>query len=259
MRGRLLAGAPFVRGRLLAGAPVVRGRLLAGAMAMLILLPLGACGGGDATPAPTATVTPTPTPTPTPIPGATGQEYDVSKCIEQAWPNSGLTVFSSVVPDTLKIDFSRPPGFPNGRLFTDPVVDMTLAVILLDLTKHPVRTLANVPLNPAPGNDGAAFRTSFPYFAPPFDNPPLSGTAGTSFDFRTDAPSAYVQVDRMGMPAVATALIGSATKNAYNDADPATDATNAFTGELRKELTRLVNQLADDLAALRLTPCGTPR
>lgn len=237
----------------------MRRRSVASAIVLLMLPALATCGGEDATPAPTATATPAPTPTPTPIPGATGQSYDVSKCIEQAWPDSGLTVFSSVVPDTLKVDFSRPAGFPNGRKLTDPVVDITLAVILLDLTKHSPRTLANVPLNPAPGNDGAAFRSAFPYFAPPFDNPPLSGTAGTNFNFRTDPPSAYVRVDRMGMPAVATALIGSSTKNAYNDADPATDATNAFTGGIRAELTRLVDQLADDLTALRLTTCGTPR
>ena len=46
----------------------------------------------------------------------------------------------------------------------DPVIDVTLAVILLDLTVHPADTLSGVPLNP-PAND-VPFGSDFPYLAP---------------------------------------------------------------------------------------------
>ena len=72
------------------------------------------------------------------------------------------------------------------------------------------------------------------------------------------APSAYVRVDRMGMPAVATALIGSDTKNAYNDANPADDVAGVFVPELSEQLTGLTNALADDLLDAGLTPCAKP-
>jgi len=72
-----------------------------------------------------------------------------------------------IVPDTLKIDTTAPAGFPNGRLLTDPVVDVTLAVVMLDLTSHgqTASTLANLPLNP-PAND-VAFQSTFPFLAAP--------------------------------------------------------------------------------------------
>lgn len=38
-----------------------------------------------------------------------------------------------IVPDTLKINTAMAAGFPNGRKLPDPVIDVTLAVILLDL------------------------------------------------------------------------------------------------------------------------------
>ena len=70
-----------------------------------------------------------------------------------------------VVPDTLAIDTTQPAGFPNGRRLADPVIDVTLAVVLLDLSVHPASTLASLPLNP-PAND-RAFTPAFPYLAPP--------------------------------------------------------------------------------------------
>ena len=87
-------------------------------------------------------------------------------CVNQAAP--------LVVPDTLKIDRTAAPGFPNGRLLADPVIDVTLAVVLLDLADSTgcgggacsVLTLANVPVNP-PAND-VDFLQFFPYVAPPF-------------------------------------------------------------------------------------------
>jgi len=80
-------------------------------------------------------------------------------CVGQAAP--------LVVPDTIKIDLTGTPGFPNGRLPADPVIDVTLAVVLLDLTVmgQDALTLAGLPLNP-PLND-VEFSPDFPYFAPP--------------------------------------------------------------------------------------------
>jgi hypothetical protein len=80
-------------------------------------------------------------------------------CLMQAAP--------LVVPDTLKIDPSMPAGFPNGRTLPDPVIDVTLAVVLLDLSAagQTATTLAEVPVNP-PAND-VAFTSEFPYLAAP--------------------------------------------------------------------------------------------
>lgn len=71
-----------------------------------------------------------------------------------------------VVPDVLAIDINAPSGFPNGRRLADPVIDVTLAVIMLDLTVHDALTFANIPLNP-PAND-KEFLPDFPYVATPF-------------------------------------------------------------------------------------------
>ena len=79
----------------------------------------------------------------------------VDTCISGAAP--------LVIPDTLKIDLSQPAGFPNGRLLTDPVMDVMLAVLLLDLSVHAADTFVGV-LNPV-AND-VAFQTTFPYLAP---------------------------------------------------------------------------------------------
>jgi len=70
-----------------------------------------------------------------------------------------------VIPDTLKIDIATASGFPNGRRLPDPVIDVTLAVIMLDLSVHAPDTLANVPVNP-PAND-KEFLPEFPYLATP--------------------------------------------------------------------------------------------
>ncbi len=72
-----------------------------------------------------------------------------------------------VIPDTLKIDLTMPAGFPNGRGLTDQVIDVTLALVLLDLTVmgQTVTTFAGLPLNP-PAND-VEFLAEFPYLAPP--------------------------------------------------------------------------------------------
>ena len=68
-------------------------------------------------------------------------------------------------PDVISIDTTTPSGFPNGRLVTDPVMDLTLAVFLLDLSTHGITTFADLPLNPA-AND-VSFLDAMPYLAPP--------------------------------------------------------------------------------------------
>lgn len=226
------------------------------ALAPLAIATLGlsACSD-DAAP---VTATPAPTPAPTPTPTPTTANFDVTRCLNQVIPGTGgTTVAAAVVPDVLTLNLAGASGFPNGRRLADPVIDVTLNIIFLDLTRTGAGTLAGVPVNPS-AND-VAFRTTFPYLAPPQGTPPLAATTGTSFNFRTDPASAYTRVDRMGMPAVATALIGSAMKNAYNDANPSNDAAGQFVPELGSQLTGLTNALADDFTRLGLPLCATPR
>lgn len=78
------------------------------------------------------------------------------------------------------------------------------------------------------------------------DNP----TSGDAMLTRT--PAAYNRIDRMGMPAVATALITS--KDGYNAANPSDDAAGDFVPEIVDHLTTLHNALDDDLIGLGLTP-----
>ena len=231
-----------------------RSLLVATPLALALLLP--ACSGGNSSnqPPPVAVVpapTPAPSPTPTPTPSPTSR--DVSACLSQVIPGTGgATPASLVIPDTVKLNFGLASGFPNGRQLNDPVIDITLAVLLLDMTKHSPALLAGLPLNPPADS---TLLSTFPYFAPANGGQPSAGT-GTAFNFRTDPASGYVRVDRMGQPAVATALIGTATKNAYNDANPSDDVANTFVPEIVAQLTLLHNGLADDLIALGLTPCS---
>ena len=73
-----------------------------------------------------------------------------------------------IIPDTIKIDTSADAAFPNGRLLTDPVIDITLALALLELTDEAVAqtpaSLVGV-LNPI-AND-AEFSDDFPFLAAP--------------------------------------------------------------------------------------------
>lgn len=217
----------------------------------LALLP--ACGGGDS-PAPTAT----PSPAPTTAGGGQGAfAYDVEPCFTQIVPNSGgQTVRQFIAPDAMTFDLSRPAEFPNGRDLDDPTVDITIAYLFLDLTEtgQSLRTFANLPLNP-PASDRAPL-TAFPYFAPPQGTPPRAATTGTSFSFRTDPDSAYVTVDRTGLPAIATVLIGGPMRNAFNDASQTADAQGAFRNEMTTQLVALMNALGDDLTSIGLEICA---
>jgi len=204
-----------------------------------------ACGGGGGGGSATTVTTPAPLPT----------SFNVQPCLDQV-ATPGFTVANLVIPDTLKLDLSKPTGFPNGRRLTDPVIDITLAYIFIDLTKHSPMALANLPLDP-PAND-VPFRADFPYLAPPQGNPPglTPGPAGATYNFRTDPPEMYVRVDRMGMPAVATALIGTSAKSEYNDDNPSDDATRKYVSEIQNDLTGLTNALADDFVALGFQLCA---
>jgi hypothetical protein len=90
-------------------------------------------------------------------------------CITQAGPFA--------IPDTLNIDTAEAAGFPNGRLLGDPVMDIILAVLLLDLdgaggagTILTFTDLDGDPGTPGPSlnplaND-VAFPGEWPYLAP---------------------------------------------------------------------------------------------
>jgi hypothetical protein len=82
---------------------------------------------------------------------------DLNDAVAQAGP--------VIIPDTIKYDPADPVGYPNGRALEDPVVDITIAAALLDLSVHPITLLADLPLNP-PAND-VPFKTTFPYLADP--------------------------------------------------------------------------------------------
>jgi hypothetical protein len=229
-------------------------KLLQVAAPLALACALAACGDGSGSgtvitgSAPTAPTSPTPTPVPT--------SYNVQACLDQAVPGTGYTVQGLLIPDTLKIDFTKDSGYPNGRRLKDPVIDITLAALFLKLSVNGPGVLAAMPLDPG-GND-AVLRDTFPYFAPPQGNPQLADTSGTNFNFRTDPVSAYTRVDRMGMPAVATAVIASSVKTSYNDASPSDDETNKFLPDIRAQLSVLGNALADDWPKMGLTICATP-
>lgn len=92
---------------------------------------------------------------------------DVSNCVGQRISQGGPTVQSLVIPDTIKINPASGAGFPNGRLLTDPVMDVTLSIILLDMIAHTPTALVGI-LNPKANDLGqeGAFLTTFPYLHP---------------------------------------------------------------------------------------------
>jgi hypothetical protein len=196
--------------------------------------------------------------TPIPPPPGTAQVTSVTPCLEQIVPGTGKRVVDLVVPDTITVNLSQPSGFPNGRRLQDPVIDITLAVIFLDLSRHAPTTFVNLPLNP-PSND-RPFRADFPYLALPQGTPPRSGSdTATSFDFVDTPASEYVRVDRNGMPAVSAALVAPSRRNEYNDAGPAEDAAFVFASELSSQLQLLQEVLQDDFQRAGLTSCAATR
>lgn len=205
-------------------------------------------------PAPLPSTTATATPTPT----SSAVAYDSTNCFTQTIQGqNGANLKSFIIPDTLKLDLTRATRFPNGRHPADPVIDILLATLFLDMavTGQGPNTLANIPLNP-PQND-KFFLLTFPFLAPPNGSPAVASGKGTTFDFRTDPDSAYVSVDRMGNPAIATALVGSSKKVAYNDDTPESDATNEkYLSEYKSELNKFFGLIGDDLEGLGLKICA---
>jgi hypothetical protein len=132
---------------------------------------LAACGDSGSgsqvvVPAPLPSGTGTATPTPT----ATAVSYNVDNCFTQTVQGqTGVTATlqSQIIPDTLKLDITRSTRFPNGRHPADPVVDILLAELFLDMTVtgQGPNTFANIPLNP-PTND-KPFSLTFPFLAIP--------------------------------------------------------------------------------------------
>lgn len=209
------------------------------------VLLISACGGGGGG-SPASSTPPVVTPVST--------ELDVTPCLTQTV--NGRTVASLVVPDVLTLDLNQPGGFPNGRRLDDPVIDLELAALFLDLSKVPVTVLANLPLDP--GGPDRVGNGSFPYIADAHGGVPAS-TGGAGFVFRTDAPSAYTRVDRMGEPAVATVLVRSPMKTAFNDDSPAGDANGKYVTEFTADLTEFATALKDDWAARGLPICAVPK
>lgn len=234
-------------------------RALTLASTLALSVGVAACDGannGTSQVIPTIAAAPTPTPSPAPAPAPTPAGLNVSPCLNQIVAQ-GRTLANLVVPDVIRLDLTQPAGFPNGRRYLDPVVDVTLAVALLDLRVHSPTTFASLPLNP---NDvDQPLPATFPFLAPPLGTPPISSGAGSNFQFRTDPASAYVRVDRAGMPAVSTALIFPLpSKNEYNDDNPAIDATGKWVTGITEQLLFYHFALADDFRRLGLTPCAVP-
>lgn len=216
---------------------MTRARSLA---ASTMTLALAACGGGGGSSA-VAVVTPQ-------------RVLDVTPCLTQTL--SGRSVASLVVPDVVTIDLNQPNGFPNGRRLDDPVIDLELAALFLDLRQHAPNVLALRPLNPG-GNDKTTL-TVFPYLADAHGGAPAA-VGGGGFVFRTDPPSAYTRIDRMGEPAAATVLVSGPFKSPYNDGSPAADANAMWVPEFTSTLTTLATQLEDDWLALGLKICAVPK
>ncbi len=233
-------------------------RPFAAAAALSMIFALPGCSGGNKQVNTKEDFSNIPVPPPPPAPS--GVRYTVRNCLTQSLPPGDrvgriTTVGQSIFPDTLTIDLSRPAGFPNGRLLTDPVGDIMLAYVFLDLGKHGSRGFADLPLNPA-AND-VRFATGFPYLAPAQGNPPRAATNGANFDFVDAKDTEYDRVDRMGMPLVATALVPFVRKPAYNDADPGSDVNGDFVGNIEDELSSLTNAFADDIQGLGFSLCAS--
>ena len=227
-----------------------RNKLTMIAVPIALLAALGACDNNGDSRVPDSLINP-----PMPEPPPTPTSFDPTPCLDQEIPGTGgITVAGAVIPDTLTVDYTAASGFPNGRALADPVIDVTLAIIFLDLSTNGPATLAGLPLNP-PEND-LDFRDNFPFLAPAQGTPPVADTSGLVFNFNLEPDSSYVRVDRMGMPAVSTALIPTDAKITYNDAGPAEDLNGDFVPDISMVLTDLTNALADDLTDAGLTPCA---
>lgn len=199
-------------------------------------------------------------PVPPPPPAPSGVSYSVRNCLTQIIPESdrvgsGGTVGQSIFPDTLTLNFSRPAGFPNGRMPSDQVGDIMLAYVFLDLSQEGARRFADLPLNP--GSNDVAFPAGFPYLAPAQGNPPRAASGGSNFDFVDEDDDQYDRVDRVGMPLVSTLLVPFEEKPDYNDAVPRDDVNGNYVDDIEDELSALTDSFADDLTAAGYMLCAS--
>jgi hypothetical protein len=83
------------------------------------------------------------------------------------------------------------------------------------------------------------------------------GLSAGNFDFPDVDPGDYYRVDRIGMPAIATALIPSDAKDAYNDDDPVDDAAGAWVSDIVASVDFFHTALDSQLEGLGLSVCAT--
>ncbi len=228
-------------------------KLLTSVALAAMALATASCGGGNAVAPVAVTPPPPPVAAPPPPPPTTQTSFSVNKCLNQLI--AGRKLVDIIVPDQLNIDLTQPAGFPNGRDFDDPVVDLELASLFLDMTVHSPAVLVNAKLNPFAFDQ--PLLTTFPYVAAALGTPTLSPNTGTNFNFRTDPAVNYVRVDRAGIPAVSTATILGAKKLAYNDSSPARDVTGISIPDILEGYQLTTDALNDDFKRLGLTPCAT--
>ena len=111
------------------------------------------------------------------------------------------------------------------------------------------------------GTDPASATIHCPHGTVEGGGPTVCGSTVTGFDFRTEAASMFVRVDRMGMPAVSTALIPTDRKNLYNDSNPSAESNpgeSTFVPDIVGQLQAIHGILYDDLVGAGLVPCSTP-
>ena len=79
-----------------------------------------------------------------------------------------VTAAPLIIPDTISINTTADAGFPNGRLLTDPVIGVTLAVALLEVTGDPApQTLTDLVGALNPDANDLEFSAEFPCLADP--------------------------------------------------------------------------------------------
>ena len=83
---------------------------------------------------------------------------------------------------------------------------------------------------------------------------PMLDRGPDPFVFSTEPPEAYLRVDRMGAPVVATVLLPTSEKDRFNQDDPVNDGD--YSEFIVPTLDRLHFELDDDIVALGLTPCA---
>ena len=187
----------------------------------------------------------------------------VDKCFAQE-VEPGVTVQSLLTRDTLRLDLSKPDGFPNGRRLQDPVIDLTLAYLFTDLSKNSLDALAKLAINPVSNADNydangnlIGFSDTFPYVNAPHGPAKAEGT-GSNFNFRTNSQSDYEVIDAMGNPAVATILVPGNLGASFNQTPSADYASGGgkYLAAMKTDLTGLATLLKDDFNNLLFTTCA---